>query len=209
MLANPGGWVIQAPPATTPSYVSESFRPSSRVTVAFCLYAARNAATEVLRLGPTGIVLALRNRSLKLMSPGAHEPDDTRSLTVSARGTPVRVTADADGGSLTLSAGGRRLESWARRLGAFDAMQIGSIAPAHQSSITLTGVSVVASEVVVIFGSTTHDATAAITSVPWPGNPFSPTSFWNTPLPATPRWIPTRRPTSTSSCGKSTPTDLG
>jgi hypothetical protein len=31
-------------------------------------------------------------------------------------------------------------------------------------------------------GST--DADQAITSAPWPGNPFSPTSFWNAPLPA-------------------------
>ena len=28
------------------------------------------------------------------------------------------------------------------------------------------------------------DADQAITSAPWPGNPFSPTSFWNTPIPA-------------------------
>jgi hypothetical protein len=27
-------------------------------------------------------------------------------------------------------------------------------------------------------------ATAAVTSAPWPGNPFSPTSFWNSPLAA-------------------------
>jgi hypothetical protein len=190
-----GGWVIEAPLAHRPNYVSQTFPASPQVNVTFCLYAPRNAATKIVRLKPSELTLVLRHRSLEINSPGVRRIDQVaHPLTISPRGTLVGMTLGGKRKLLTLYADGRTQRLPVGKVAASDAVQIGSLGPARKGSMTLTDVTVttsagrvIPSPVIPPASSSAGSASpsggmAAVTSAPWPGNPFSPTSFWNSPL---------------------------
>jgi hypothetical protein len=189
MRAARSGWNVQAASSPTASYVSQSFRTSRTVRVKFCLRASPGAATELVRLQPSGISLMLRGHHLTLEV--AHRGRNYRAshpASIGGSGSLVDLAVDGTPGRVDLYVGGRRQGSFVGKTPASSVVQVGSLVPRAAGSVRLTGVNVTTCDgSVVPAGEKTSSgscATAAdaVTSAAWPGNPFSPSSFWNAPL---------------------------
>jgi hypothetical protein len=226
--ARQDGWVIRAPLAHTASYVTRRFPASTGVAVEFCLRAPRGAQTTLLRLEPGRISVALRRGHLELEVPHPGRVRRLgRSATVAGHPIAVDLVVDGNGRRVDLYVNGTDESSYTTKPLAPASVQLGSLAPARASLVTLTGVTVTTCAGTVIpapgragsppgtppqgspaqgspgqesppgggptvapgSSSSTGSSSlppacsdAADTAMPWPGNPFAPTSVWNAPL---------------------------
>jgi hypothetical protein len=203
----PGGWLIRAPLRRAPSYVSQSFGPTGQLTLTFCLRAPRGAATRIVQVTAGGIQLSLRDGHLRLSAsrPGRFSKA-ARSLTVTGHPTAIRLAISDGGRRVVLDAAGKRQAAFSGGPANARVLRIGSLTSSHGGTLTLSNVTIVLPRAQVIppstpgassgsgSGSGSGPGSGAAGSsgpppfidqlAPWPGNPFSPTSFWNAPLPA-------------------------
>ncbi len=195
----PGGWLIRAPLRRAPSYVSQSFAPTGQFTLMFCLRAPRRVATRIVQVTAGGIRMALRDGHLRLSV--------SRRGRLSAARRPLTITGGRTAIRLSISDGGRRVQAYAARKpqaafwgGPASArlLRIGSLTSSRGGTLTLSHVMISLPRGRVILPSTPAASSGSGSgaggrsgpppfvdqSAPWPGNPFSPTSFWNAPLAA-------------------------
>jgi hypothetical protein len=198
VLGGHDGWTVQAAVGRLPGYVSQAFSASRFVSIEFCLRAPRGDAATILRLQPGGVSLVLDSRaSVELVRSSRRvRMTATRSrhgrLATSTQ--LVRLVVDGAHRRATLYVNGSRKQSLPVPPAEQSGVQIGSLgpagspsAPSSPSTISLSNVTVSSGTGTVIpvsSGGTgsTSGSDSPTGSAPWPGNPFSPTSFWNTRL---------------------------
>jgi hypothetical protein len=187
-----GGWRVQASLGRLPSYVSQAFKASRFISAEFCLRAPRRVAVTIVRLQPSGISLVLdKQASIQLVRddrPTVHTPQ--RATLVGTSEHLVRMVIDGRRRRATLYVDGAQKQSLAIAATEETSVQIGSVAPVGPSPAPPTTVSLSTVNVSVGNGSVipptgnSNSTNLTMTSALWPGNPFSPTSFWNAPLAA-------------------------
>ena len=198
VLSGRNGWTVQAPLGSLPSYVSQVFSRSRQITVRFCLHAPRGVTAQIVRLTPSGISLVLEKRDslrIAIASP-AKAPITSRAVALTGRTTLVKLVADGARRQATLYVNGAKQQSVVVHLPPQTQVQLGNITPVRPSppgktnTVSLTGVTVSSGAGVVVPTPTTTSPSSptpgsgAGPSDPtaWPGNPFSPSSFWNARL---------------------------
>ena len=192
---------VKASLGKVPSYLSQSFARSRQVTVQFCLQAPRGHAATILRLQPSKLSLVVDKRGALSLTP-AHGRHASRSRIGSVKRL-IGIILDTDTHRATLYIDNKRQQSVPVSGLGQTGLQIGSVTPAPPApkpspaktpapSVSLTGVTVSAGDGSVIPTPTSTAGGPGTTPggsdinnlAPWPGNPFSPSSVWNQPLPA-------------------------